>query len=76
MTKKAFPNLQKLAMIMACGRETLDFLALDEVADEKNPKVDFDVKKIDVEAAWDLVQQSMLTYKTFKVDNNWGIIMH
>ena len=68
MTKKAFPNLQKLAIIMACGRETLEFISTGQQTDEKNPRVQFKVEKIDVEAGWDLIQQSMLTYKSFKVN--------
>ena len=67
MTKKAFPNLQKLSIIYACSRETMSFLSTDEEPDVKNPVVEFKVTKVDVEAGWEIMMQSMLTYKSFKV---------
>ena len=64
MAKKLFPILQKLAMIMACSRETLD------------PQVDpsFEVKGTDVSAAWSIVEHSMNTYKLFKVTCRHSIL--
>ena len=67
MTKKAFPNLQKPSIIYACSHETMSFLSTDEEPDVKNPVVEFKVTKVDMEAGWEIMMQSMLTYKSFKV---------
>ena len=72
MTKKAFPNVQKLATVYCCARETLEKLsnpgeAQDEAQDDKDPGVAFTVEKVDVEAAFDVMKQSMQTFKSFKV---------
>lgn len=67
MTKKAYPNVQKLATVLCCARETLELLSSDEAFDEKNPGVAFTVKIVDVEAAYDVIKQSMQTFKSFKV---------
>lgn len=60
MTKKAYPNLQKLATIMCCARETMELLSIGQ-------KVEFLVRTADVKAAWEVIQQSMKTFTSFKV---------
>ena len=68
MTKKAFPNVQKLATVYCCARETLEKLSTsDEAQDGEDPGVAFTVQKVDVEAAFDVMKQSMQTFKSFKV---------
>ena len=68
MTKKAFPNVQKLATVYCCARETLEKLSTsDEAQDGEDPGVAFTVQKVDVEAAFDVMKQSIQTFKSFKV---------
>ena len=68
LTQKAFAILQKTAVIYCAARETLELIenGLEENDDEE-PKVKFEVAKEDVRAAWDLVQLSIETHKSFKV---------
>ena len=67
MTAKAFSHIQKVSIVMACARETTEFVGSGEKANSKKPGVKFEVIERDVVAAWDIVQQSILVYKSFKV---------
>ena len=60
MTMKAMTNVQKVAMLYCCLREAMVRMNTGEMGT-------YTVMPVDVEAAWDLVQQSMHTYKQFKV---------
>lgn len=62
MTKKAQIQLQKVATVMACARETLAFIASNET-------IKFEVQKIDLVRAWEIVSMSIYTYKSFKVSD-------
>lgn len=67
MTQKVMAIVQKLSTIYCSARESLTFMLSGLTFDDKVPGVDFRVLPVDVEAAWDLAQQSMHTYKHFKV---------
>ena len=67
MTAKAFSHVQKLSIVMACARETTEFVGCGEKPNPKKPGVKFVVSERDVVAAWDMVKQSMQVYKSFKV---------
>ena len=56
MCKKAQTYLQKLSMVMACARESLDLELLL-----------YKVTPVDVKAAWAIIRLSIETYKNFKV---------
>ena len=56
LTKKSFTQLQKLAMVLCCTRETIEF---------NEPH--FTVIGKDVTGAWTIIQMSMETYKYFKI---------
>ena len=60
MTQKAITNTQKLSMVYCALREAMTRMYTGQ-------KGTFTVMPVDVEAAWDLVKQSMHTYKQFKV---------
>ena len=60
MTQKATTNVQKAAMLYCCLREGMKQMYTGQ-------KGTYTVMPEDVEAAWELVQQSMHTYKQFKV---------
>lgn len=65
MTAKLFTNLQKVATIAACVRETL------EEMENSGPQTtaSFRVKGVDIDAAWEIIMLSMNTFKNFKVVN-------
>ena len=67
MTAKAFSHVQKLSIVMACARETTEFVGCGEKPNPKKPGFKFVVSERDVVAAWDMVKQSMQVYKSFKV---------
>lgn len=60
MTQKAITNVQKVSMLYCCLREGMKMMYTGQ-------KGTYTVMPVDVEAAWDLIQQSMHTYKQFKV---------
>ena len=64
MTKKCFTNLQKLTILVSGIREAFDQMKGNP---EVMPDVSFTVKATDVEIAYDLIKQHILTYKSFKV---------
>ena len=63
LSSKAFTQVQKLATVYACARETLNYLFPDEIS----IPVAYTVIPVDVKAAFDIVKQSIDTYKSFKV---------
>ena len=67
MTQKTMAIVQKLATIYCCAREFLSFMMAGKPVDAETPGVAFQLLPVDVEAAWDIAQQSMHTYKNFKV---------
>ena len=69
MTQKAMGNVQKLSTIYCCMRESLSHMMKLESDQDGALGVNFLVLPVDVEAAWELVQQSMHTFKHFKVSN-------
>ena len=64
MTKKCFTNLQKLTILVSGIREAFDQMKGNP---EVMPDMSFTVKATDVEIAYDLIKQHILTYKSFKV---------
>ena len=64
MVKKAFTNLQKLATICACARETFNEMSSNGAGDRVP---DFQVRDCDVEIAFDILKLAVQTYKNFKV---------
>ena len=64
MTKKSFTNLQKLSMIISAIREAFAQMKAGPVDKSDAPCT---VKKTDVESAFDIINQSILTFKCFKV---------
>jgi hypothetical protein len=51
MTAKAFSHIQKVSIVMACARETTEFVGSGEKANSKKPGVKFEVIERDVVAA-------------------------
>jgi hypothetical protein len=76
MTAKAFAHIQKVSIVMACARETTEFVVLGEKPNPKKPGVKFVVTERDVVAAFDIVKQSMQVYKSFKVMHIDWMIVH
>ena len=68
MTQKAMGNVQKLSMIFTAIRESLSVM-LEGEKDVLGLGVGYTVMPIDVQAAWDFLQQSMHTFAHFKVRN-------
>ena len=74
MTSKSFSNIQKLAAVAACIRETLEYIDNNSGlpdARRKSP-VSFRVQAIDVKTAREIVHLSIHTYKSFKVWKTLG----
>ena len=68
LAAKSLTHVHKLSGIFACARETLTVLENSvDASDEEVATVPYVVKKVDVLAAFDIVQQSILTYCAFKV---------
>ena len=67
MTQKAMGNVQKLSIIYCCLRESLNHMMDEESEADEEGGVPFMVLPVDVQAGWDVVQQSMHTLKHFKV---------
>ena len=63
MTSKAFTQVLKLGTVYACARETLNHM----FPESENPASSFTVLKVDVLAAFEIVDLSMNTFKYFKV---------
>ena len=63
MTSKIFTQVQKLATIYTCAREVLHQM----FPDCGSTVTSFTVTKVDVQAAFEIVQLSMITFKAFKV---------
>ena len=67
MVRKVEANVQKVSMIYCCIRECFSLMNSGEIVNVTNPGVSFKVMPVDVEAAWDVCQMSMHTFKQFKV---------
>ena len=63
ISSKAFTQVQKLATVYACARETLYFL----FSEVESSVVAYTVIPVDVKAAFEIVIQSIETFKSFKV---------
>ena len=65
MTSKLFTQVQKVSTVYACARETLHQMFPE--SEETGTFTNFTVVKVDVQAAFEIVQMSMNTFKAFKV---------
>ena len=69
MTRKAFTQVQKVAVIVAAGREALEQMEEETPSPFLHPQCQAKFEGIasDVKAAYGLIKLSMHAYKCFKV---------